>query len=319
MKVVADIGGTNARFAWVDEAGAVRDVVMTACAAHAQPEEALRTYLERIGQPPRFEQAALAVAAPISGPTVTLTNSSWRISAPALQTAFGAQRVVLLNDFEALAHALPRLGADDMLQLGGTAINKRLPMAVIGPGTGLGVSACLPRADGGWLALASEGGHVTLAPADDDESEILRFARAEIDHVSAERLLSGRGLPLLHRAVGARRGAAPVPLSSEEIVQRALQEGDALCVQTVDVFCALLGSFAGNVALTFGARGGVFMAGGVAQRLSAYLPQSPFRARFEAKGRFSTYLAPICTALITAPHMALLGAARVIAGAPGGG
>jgi glucokinase len=184
-------------------------------------------------------------------------------------------------------------------------------MAVIGPGTGLGVAGCIPAGDR-WIALPAEGGHATAAPADDFESEVLCYARREHGHVSAERLLSGIGLPLLHRAVAAANGRPVEDLTPEEITRRALDEGDADCHATLATFCAMLGGFAGNVALTLGTRGGVFIAGGIAQRLGDVFVASRFRERFEAKGRFREYLAAIATALITAPHAALLGAAQGI-------
>jgi glucokinase len=185
-------------------------------------------------------------------------------------------------------------------------------MAVIGPGTGLGVSSCAPL-NGGWIALAAEGGHVTAAPADDFESDVLRALRGELGHVSAEHLLSGLGLPLLHRAVCKVRGAPWQPLDAEGITRAVREHDDPHCRATLDTFCAMLGTFAGNVALTVGARGGVFVAGGIVPKLGDLFIASPFRARFEAKGRFAAYMVRIATGLITAPHAALTGAAHALA------
>lgn len=318
--LVADIGGTNARFGLVrGPDDVVHDVQSVRCAEFASPEAAARAYLETVGArdgtAPRPQLAAFALASAIDGDTVKMTNSAWTVSRPAAERALGARRVHLYNDFEALALALPRLSADDVMPLGtlgADALDRRKPMAVIGPGTGLGVAGCVPASPGVWLAMSSEGGHVTLSAADDFESEILRVVRAEFEHVSAERLLSGIGLPILHRAVLTVLGAAVETLAAETITQRAI-DGDAMCRRTLDTFCAMLGSFAGNVALTLGARGGLFVAGGVAQQLASTLKHSRFRERFEAKGRFSEYLAPIATCLITAPHAALAGAAQGIA------
>jgi glucokinase len=318
--LVADIGGTNARFGLVRGPDQyVHDVQSVKCADYASPQEAARVYLEalgaRDGKTPQPQLAAFALASAIDGDSVKLTNNVWTVSRPAAERALGARRVHLYNDFEALALALPRLSATDVIALGplgADALDRSKPMAVIGPGTGLGVAACVPASPGVWLAMSSEGGHVTLSAADDFESEILRVVRVEFEHVSAERLLSGLGFPTLHRAVLSVAGAAVETIAAETITQRAL-EGDALCIRTLDTFCAMLGSFAGNVALTLGARGGVFVAGGVAQQLASTLKHSRFRERFEAKGRFSEYLAPIATCLITAPHAALAGAAQGIA------
>jgi glucokinase len=320
--LVADIGGTNARFALIHEAdGDVTDVVSMRCTDYPSAADAARDYLARVGaQQGRTLHpvvAGFAVATPIHGDTVTLTNSRWMISASATAAALGARQLHLFNDFEALALALPRLAPRDLmpLQTGGEALpNRSLPMTVIGPGTGLGVATCVPAGERHWLPLPGEGGHATLSAADDFESELLRVLRAEFGHVSAERVLSGIGLPSLHRAVLVVNGAAPLaqPLTPEEIANAALAGSDAHCVTTLDSFAAMLGSFAGNVALMVGARGGVFVAGGIAQKLGSFLQRSRFRARFEDKGRFRSYLAPIATNLITFPHAALTGAAQGI-------
>jgi glucokinase len=320
--LVADIGGTNARFALVHEAhGAVADVVSMRCTDYPSAADAARAYLSQVGA--RYGRelhpavAGFAVATAIHGDTVTLTNSPWTISAPATARALGARELHLFNDFEALALALPRLSPRDLMPLqreGGALPNRQLPMTVIGPGTGLGVATCVPAGNDRWLPLASEGGHATISAADDFESDVLRVLRGLYGHVSAERVLSGIGLPLLHQAVTTVRGATPPaePLTPEQIVTAAQAGADAECAATLDTFAAMLGSFAGNVALTVGARGGVFVAGGIAQKLGSYLQGSRFRARFEDKGRFRSYLAPIATHLITFPHAALAGAAEGI-------
>jgi glucokinase len=315
--LVADIGGTNARFGLVTApGGGVRDVIALKCADFAAPETAARAYLDmlaqRDGQAPSPRLAAFALATAIGGDVVKLTNNAWTVSRAAAESALGAQRVFLFNDFEALALALPSLTETDVLSLGGEALDPTRTMAVIGPGTGLGVAGCVPNGRGGWMAVAGEGGHVSISAADDFEAQVIAVVRREFKHVSAERILSGIGLPTLHKAVLTVRGAPPRDLAAEAITQSA-HEGDAHCVATLDTFCAMLGGFAGNVALTLGARGGVFVGGGVAQLLAATLRHSRFRERFEAKGRFDNYLKPIATRLITAPHAALVGAAQGIA------
>lgn len=316
--LVADIGGTNARFGLVAGIGApVEQVEALKCVDHPTPQAAAAAYLDslaqRLGERPRPRHAAIALASAIHGDTVRLTNNHWTVSREALSHALGAERVLLLNDFEALALALPLLGRDDVTLIGHAQPDPRAPMAVIGPGTGLGVSSCVPVTDGDWIALAAEGGHVTAAAADDLESDVLRVLRREHAHVSAERVLSGLGLPRLHRALCIVRGTPVETLTPEDITRRALQARDAAALATLDTFCSMLGTFAGNVALTIGARGGVFVAGGIAQKLGAHLVGSKFRERFEAKGRFESYMARIATGLITAPHAALIGAAQGIA------
>jgi glucokinase len=215
----------------------------------------------------------------------------------------------VLNDFEALALSLPRL-KPHQLRPHGALPAATGTLAVIGPGTGLGVGGVIPTAQG-WVALPGEGGHATLAAADDHEAALLAYARRLHAHVSAERLLSGIGLPLLHEAVAAVAGAPAEALTAEQVVERGLA-GDALCGQALDSFCALLGGFSGNVALTLGARGGVYIGGGIVPRLGERFFASRFRERFEAKGRFREYLAAIPTALITDTLAALAGAAFAI-------
>jgi glucokinase len=241
---------------------------------------------------------------------VAFTNSHWRFSCASLQAELGLDSLQVLNDFEALALSLPRLSPQQLRAM------DRLPsargtLAVIGPGTGLGVAGVVQTRHG-WVALPGEGGHMTLAPADDFESELLRQVRGEFPHVSAERLLSGIGLPTLHQGVAAVMGHSVPVLSTQAIVDAGLQGEDAVCSRTVDQFCALLGGFAGNVALTLGARGGVYIGGGIVPRLGERFFRSEFRARFEAKGRFQDYLAAIPTALITDTLAALTGAALAI-------
>lgn len=314
--LVADIGGTNARFGLVhgpDEG--VEDIIALRCAEFASPELAAQSYLDQVsashGQRVQPQLAAFALATPVNSDTIKMTNSEWVISRDIAERALGMKRLHLLNDFEALALSLPHLTRDDITLFGGGAPIPGQPMAVIGPGTGLGVAASIPCGRS-WRALAGEGGHVTVSAADELESDVLRILRRRFDHVSAERLLSGIGLPNLYGAVAQVRGEAVTGLKAEEITRRALQDNDPTCAATLDVFCAMLGTFAGNVALTLGARGGVHIAGGIAQKLGGFFLRSRFRERFEAKGRFRDYLTPIATALITAPYAALSGAAHGI-------
>jgi glucokinase len=312
--LVADIGGTNARFGWIPAPGAAVERVRTlACAAHAGPAQAAEAYLATLRddlgaayRPPRA--AAWAVATAVSDDEVALTNSGWRFSRRAAGLGLGLQRLLLLNDFEALALSLPHLRPAQLRAVGRTPEPPAGgTLAVVGPGTGLGVAAIVPHA-GGWVAVPGEGGHATLAPGDEFESAVLAAARREHAHVSAERLLSGIGLPVLHRAVVAVEGLVADDLDAERIVERGLSGEDAACGRTLDLFCALLGSFAGNVALTVGARGGVFIGGGIVPRLGERFFVSRFRERFEAKGRFRGYLQSVPTWLITDTLVALAGA-----------
>ena len=324
-RLVADIGGSNARFGWLDGPGqAVARVHQLPVPGFAGPAEAARSYLDALQavlgtayRAPRH--AAFAVATAVAGDRIAFTNSHWDFSCSQVQAALGLRSLLMLNDFESLALSLPCLGEP---QLRRTAAPPAAPptlaegsvLAVVGPGTGLGVGAVV-RTAAGWVALPGEGGHATLAPADDLESAVLAQVRRQYAHVSAERLLSGIGLPVLHQALGAVQGAAPAPLTAAQIVDAgsaAANGRDALCSQTLDLFCALLGGFAGNVALTLGARGGLFIGGGIAPRFADRFLASAFRERFEAKGRFRGYLAAIPTALIIDTLAALTGAALAI-------
>lgn len=316
--LVADIGGTNARFGWVSAAGApVTQVRKLSVPAFAGPAEAARAYLADLAQQPGADRraprhAAFAVATAVAGDRIAFTNSHWAFSRVAVQAALGLDSLLMLNDFESLAMSLPRLGAAQLRAHGGVLPLAGGTLAVVGPGTGLGVGAVVPTREGRWVALPGEGGHATLAPMDDLESALLAHVRRQYAHVSAERLLSGIGLPVLHQALAEVNGTPAMPLSAAEIVDGGVAGSDALCSQTLDVFCALLGGFAGNVALTLGARGGLYIGGGIVPRFADRFFASAFRQRFEAKGRFQPYLAAIPTALITDTLAALSGAALAI-------
>ena len=319
-RLVADIGGTNARFGWVAHAGAgVDHVQQLPVREHAGPVQAAQTYLAQLKaqaqttapwQPPR--RAALAVATAVQGDRVEFTNSHWRFSRQAVQQELGLDSLLLLNDFESLALSLPCLGAAQRRCHDERAPQASGTLAVVGPGTGLGVGAVVATRCG-WVALPGEGGHATLAPADDLESELLDQLRREHAHVSAERLLSGIGLPVLYQALGEVLGQ-PVAqaLATRDIVDRGVACTDPLASQTLDLFCALLGGFAGNVALTLGARSGLYIAGGIVPRFADRFFASAFRERFEAKGRFREYLAAVPSALITDTLAALSGSALAI-------
>lgn len=320
---MADIGGTNARFGWVEHPGASPEHVQAlATADHAGPGSAMQHYLRGLPEHCRQRardhglQAGWALACVIDGhERVEMTNNSWAFTPREEVARLGLQALHLYNDFEALAHALPTLGPGELRSWDDRFPTRQAPLAVIGPGTGLGVAGMVPTPTG-WQALPGEGGHMTLAPIDDFESVVLGLARRSWPHVSAERLLSGIGLPLLHRCVAQASGLRAEELSAEEIVTRGL-EGRAAELRTVDVFCAMLGGFAGNVALVLGARGGVYIGGGVVPRLGELFFRSDFRRRFENKGRFSAYLADIPTVLITDTMVALRGVAAAVYGPAG--
>ena len=314
--LVADIGGSNARFGLITGPGGdVAHVRTIPVIDHADPVGAVRTYLSEIVTVPGNEfkaprKAAFAVATAVAGDKIEFTNSHWSFSKSAVREALELETLLVLNDFEALALSLPRLNAAQLRP------HSQLPepygtLAVIGPGTGLGVAGVI-ETPMGWIALPGEGGHATLAAANDFESALLAHVRHTYPHASAERLLSGIGMPVLHAAVAHVNDVQSVRLTTELIVKHGLDGSDPVCAQTLDAFCAFLGSFAGNVALTLGARGGVYIGGGIVPRLGESFFQSAFRERFEAKGRFQDYLKNIPTALITDTLAALTGAAMAI-------
>ncbi|MBH9576232.1 glucokinase [Inhella proteolytica] len=317
-RLLGDIGGTNARFAWLSRPGAaLSDVRSYRCAEHPTLEAAIRQYLhEQGGENPAA--CALGIANPVDGDQVRMTNHHWAFSIRELRQGLGLQRLEVLNDFTALALALPALPAQELQQLGGRSLSEaertrpHAPLALLGAGTGLGVSGLLPAAGGQFLPLAGEGGHATLPACDDEEDAVLRLLRQEFGHVSAERALSGPGLSNLAWAAARLRGAVAERLEPAAVINGA-RAGDADCQHAVGWFCAFLGSVAGNLALTLGAQGGVYIGGGIAPRLLPELRASRFRERFEGKGRFAPFLTPIPCWVIDSPvSPALLGAARAL-------
>ncbi|WP_046468757.1 glucokinase [Allosalinactinospora lopnorensis] len=304
--LVADIGGTNARFGLVEAPGArPAHVLGRNCADYPGLAAAAEDYLRQVDGGVRPGAACVAIAGPVTGDRIRLTNARWDCSAYGTRDRLGLAHLDVLNDFAALALALPRLGADDVLHLGGPAPGADGPMAVLGPGTGLGVAGLLPTPVG-WTPISGEGGHVDVPAADDRESDIVRLLQGEQGTVSAECLLSGPGLTRLYGALARLRG---VPGGGPAAADICAAQDDPLCAETLEVFCGLLGGFAGNVALTMGATGGVFLGGGILPRMRGTLLRSGFRRRFEEKHRMIDYVKDIATSLIVAPTPALLGAA----------
>ena len=311
-RLLGDIGGTNARWAWQACAGApLQDISVLPCNASASLHESASSYLAGRGGA-QAHSAALGIATAVTGDEVRMTNNAWAFSITGFKQALGLERCLVINDFTALAMSLPALGSADLMPIGGGPAEPNCPIALIGPGTGLGVSGLTPDSHGNWSALSGEGGHVTLAPADDFESALLTWLRQRLGHVSAERVLSGSGLVNLYQAVCAFNGNAALDLVASDVSDRALAQSDPACVQTVRVFSSFLGNVAGNLALTLGARGGLYVGGGIVPRLGKAFDTQLFRQRFEEKGRFQQYLSPIPIWLITASTPALIGASRAL-------
>ncbi|MEX0807865.1 MAG: glucokinase [Dongiaceae bacterium] len=279
-------------------------------------EGALSIYLDDM-LPARPVAAALAIAGPISGgDAVALTNRDWRWSNAALAERFGFRRLLCLNDAEAQALALAWLDPGDLRPLGGGSAVPDAPRLLIAPGSGLGVAA-LVRADGRYMALAGEGGHATFAPESDLERALADALRAEHGaHVSWERVLSGPGIAAIYDVVRAARQRGPSDADAAEIVRRAAAD-DPSAQTALATFGGLLGAYAGDLALILGARGGVYIGGGIAPAIADALAVGPLRERFEAKGRFTDYLRAVPTAIVMRPHPGLIGAAAFLAAQPG--
>ncbi|MFD0987855.1 glucokinase [Methyloligella solikamskensis] len=309
--IVADIGGTNARFAVADLTTLkLSDFQSFSCAEHESIVEAATGYAKSLANPPK--KAALAVAAPVTGETVDFTNSPWSFERKALAKAMGLDGLLVLNDFQALAMSLPYIADEDLTQIGGVAPVEKATKLVLGPGTGLG-TAGLVWSEAGWIAVPGEGGHINLAPVHLGHISLLNRMMSDREHLSAERVISGLGICDLYQCVAAERGQEAEDLDAPEIVERAKAGSDPVAVETLEHFVAWLGSFAGDAALMLGARGGVYLGGGIPMRILDILKKGEFRSHFEAKGRMrEAFLSSIPIYVIGAKAPALQGAAAAL-------
>lgn len=308
--VLADIGGTHARFA-LARADGFGAIVTLRTADYPQAGAAVQAFLEQAGLPSPPSVAALACAGPVENGRVQLTNSDWRIDADEIRAELGFEDVLLVNDFASIAWAVPVLEPADLHPIGGGEAVAGAPAVVLGPGTGLGVAGYLPHR-GEETVVVGEGGHVSMPPATDREAEVLAVARNELGHVSAERFLSGEGLVRLYEILAGLDGIDAPARTASEITDAAAAPGSSLCGAAFAMFCDMLGTVAGNLALTFGARGGVYIAGGIVPKTRAQFAGARFRERFEAKGRFRDYLARIPTSIVLHPEPAFLGLMRML-------
>jgi len=302
--LVADIGGSKSRFALAHSAGAVERVLVIENDTVADLDAAVTRYLEETGARPRA--ATLAVAGPVDGEEIALTNrASWRLRRREFAKRFGFSQLRVLNDFEAIAWALPQLGAAQTRPLGSPVVPHAGVKVVLGPGTGLGVAALLP-ADGRWHVVASEGGHASFGPQAPDEIEVFARLRQECGAVSAETVLSGSGLARLARALDPQAARhAPETIAASALAREPSAQAAAR------LFVRLLGRFSGGLALTFKALGGVYIAGGVASGLGPLLDEPQFRAAFEAHPPYQRLLEAIPTLLITCEEPGLIGCSAV--------
>jgi glucokinase len=288
----------------------MRDAQTFACADFKGISDVIHEFLKLSGSiyP---KQAAIAVATTVSGDQINFVNRQWSFSQKALQKNLGLEQLVIINDFKALALSLPLLEEKDRRKIGGGSPVPDAPIALIGPGTGLGMSGLI-RSQEGWIPLQSEGGHATFASADEQERSVCRILEKQFGHVSLERLLSGPGLVNIYDALSKIEGLVPEQYAPSVITRHALAGNCFLCRNALNLFCGALGTAAGNLALTLGARGGVYIGGGMVPRFVDFFEQSAFRHRFESKGRFSNYLSAIPTYVITAANPALKGLAAAL-------
>ena len=316
--LVADIGGTNARFAF----GFCEDPEPRSIANYAVDNfPSFDSVLDQLQHDwgvlkqsdSAFTRVCLAVAAIPEQTEISFTNNAWRFTAESVAKRLNYPHITIINDFAAIARALPALTAEHLESIGGGHREPGKPMVAIGPGTGTGVASLAFDSRGAPIVLPGEGGHVDFAPITDIEAKILNRLRAQYGRVSIERLLCGAGIMNIYRALADIRGASCPHVTPEAVGSAAQQGEDALSVETMNTFFSVLGSAAGNLALTLGARGGVYLAGGIAPRYIDLLRKSDFRARFLAKGRFADFNGEITTMVVTHPDPGLLGAALVCA------
>lgn len=311
--ILADIGGTNIRFATLSPDGTIAARESWLTSLYNGFKDALDAYRSHAAMADAPEAIAACAAGPLIDGRIELTNGKWTLSHDMLRQASGTAKTVLVNDFTAVARAVPTLQAGDMDKIGGTEPEPHATKLALGPGTGLGVACAVPDGQDGWVANPGEGGHADLACNNDRELAIMFQLMRQFGHVGTERVLSGPGLENLYLAIAALDGKTfrDRPMAAD--IARAARAGsDATAVETVQIFTGMLGSTAGSLALTLGARGGVYIAGGIVRQWGPLFDRKLFRHRFEAKGRMRSYLTPIPCYLVTADDLAFRGLSALL-------
>jgi len=302
-----DVGGTQTRVAIGNRKAGPACCSIFDNAEYPDLVSLIFTYFSQIGLDHHPRVGVIAVASPVQGDVVRMTNRNWKFSVQAMRKHLGLKLLHVLNDFTAVAYAVPYTRGKSRIRIGRSGVAQPgFPIGILGPGTGLGVSALIPSGKG-WYPIASEGGHATLGAETEEEARIIERMREWYGHISAERVLSGPGLAALYRAIVDLEGQYPGEITPEEVSRRALMANDPLAIRTLNIFFAMLGTVAGNLALILGARGGIYLAGGILPVMVQALQQSQFRERFISKGRFRPYLNTIPTYLILDPYPALHG------------
>lgn len=306
-RLIADIGATNARFAIANDAG-IEHIDVLPCDDFPTLADAAQAYLSRVGGV-KPQTGAFAVAIPLSGADeVSMTNHGWSFSISGTRKALGFDKLDVINDFTALALGITHLTAADYYKVGGGESAQGAPIGIIGPGTGLGVGAVVFGRDGAPVPVTTEGGHVTMPASNEREFRLFEWLKqTKYHHISAERVISGKGLVNIYHGLCGLDGLSLPEKTPAEITEAALARSCPVCVETLDLFCHFLGVAAGNVALTYGAFGGIYIAGGIVPRLGSYFATSRFMQSFLEKGRFKDYLAPIPVRVITHPYPGLEG------------
>lgn len=304
--LVGDIGGTNARLALYQlSTGEVSNPVTYPTSDYDSLESVMSDYCSKHNG--KIESACIAIACPVTDDWVAMTNHHWAFSISEMKSNLGLNELKVINDFTAVSFAIPQLKEQDRVQIGGNGPIEGKPIAIYGAGTGLGV-AQLVNAGGLWHSIPGEGGHVDLAPCSSEEDELIQYLRAQFGRVSAERCLSGQGIENIYQFVASKNPVAVATLEAKTIAEQALNAGNPECVRTLQLFSILMGRFGGNLALTSGAFGGVYIAGGIVPRFIEFFVESGFRDAFEDKGRFVDYLKDIPVFVVTHNEPGLIGA-----------
>lgn len=303
--LVGDVGGTNARLALCDVTdGSISQAKTFSTDDYQSLEDVIREYL---ADQQAITCACIAIACPVKDDWIEMTNHSWAFSISEMKQNLGLEHLEVINDFTAVSMAIPMLSNDDVIQFGGSEPVKDKPIAIYGAGTGLGVSH-LVHVNKRWVSLPGEGGHVDFTCGTEEEDMIMSVLRAERGRVSAERVLSGKGLVNIYRAIVISDSRVPERLLPQDVTERALSGSCTDCRRALSLFCVIMGRFGGNLALTLGTFGGVYIAGGIVPRFLEFFKASGFRAAFEDKGRFRSYVQDIPVYLITHDQPGLLGA-----------
>jgi len=304
--LIADVGGTNIRLALVDLSnGDITAIKKYLCADYPAITDVIKLYLNQVNH--RVDSACIAIACPTDEDLIQMTNHAWSFSKSAVKQELGFNDFVVINDYTAISLSIPALKDDQKIKIGGGDAEAGKPIAVYGPGTGLGV-AHLIRHCHEWISLPGEGGHVSFAPQNLLETHVLKHLQKKYGHVSVERILSGPGLVNLYQAIAIYQGITPEPYEASDITSKALDKQCSICQESLAQFCRIMGSFGGNLALTMSTYGGVYIAGGIIPRFIEYFSKSEFRTQFEAKGRFNHLIQRIPVYVITEEQPGLIGA-----------